>query len=495
MSRPLDLPRLVIGAPASGHGKTTVATGLMLALRRRGLEVAGFKVGPDYIDPGYHALATGRPGRNLDAFLCGADLVAPLLRHGAGTPRRADVAVIEGAMGLFDGRLGGAGFASTGHVATLTASPVVLVVDVGQATRTVGAVVLGCSEYDPEVRLSGVILNKVATARHAREVRSGLDRVGVQVLGELPRDAGISVPSRHLGLVPAAEREQSGAALDRLAGQIAEHVDLDAVLAVARTAAPLEAAGWDPATVVHPPGRRRDVVPPAGWPARSSPVVAIAGGRAFTFRYPETEELLRAAGCQPVVIDPLTDAELPEGTCGLYLGGGFPQVHSTQLSGNTALREAIRTAVRSGMPTVAECAGLLYLCRSVDGEPMVGAVPATAAMGPRLWVGYREATAPAATLLADPDEPVRGHEFHRTVTTSDTPPGPEVSQPGWLWTSEPDGITADGFSLDPAGTGRPTLHASYLHTHWAGAPRLAQRFADAVHAYAEDTRRRNVHAS
>ncbi|SDE34285.1 cobyrinic acid a,c-diamide synthase [Nocardioides lianchengensis] len=439
------LPRVVIAAPATGQGKTTVSTGLMAALARAGHDVSGHKVGPDYIDPGYHALACGRPGRNLDPHLVGEERVVPLLLHGAAG---ADVAVVEGVMGLYDGRVGGNGFSSTAHVAALTRTPVVLVVDISRSSRSIGAVVHGMATWDDSVEVAGVILNKAGSPRHAAEVRSSID---LPVLGVLPRDDGVAAPSRHLGLVPAAERELSAAALDRLAEQVAAHVDLDAVLAVAATAPDLADAAWDPAAVVHPPSPQR-------------PVVAMAGGRAFTFRYTETEELLRAAGCEVVAFDPMTDPALPPGTAGIYLGGGFPEVHAGALSGNAALRRDLAAAVADGVPTVAECAGLLYLCASLDSSSMVGAVTAEAVMTERLTLRYPTMTATTDNLLTRCGEVVTGHEFHRTHVTPVA-----GATPAW----EVDG-TAVGFA-------GPRLHASYLHTHWAGHPQLAQRFADAVH--------------
>lgn len=468
------LPRLVVAAPGSGHGKTTIATGLMAALRARDLRVSGFKVGPDFIDPGYHSLATGRPGRNLDPFLCGEDRVAPLLVHGAAAHGGTDVAVIEGVMGLFDGRIGGDGYASTAHVAALTRSPVVLALDVSHTTRTAAAIVHGLATFEPGIRVAGVVVNKAASARHLREVRSALEATGVPVLGVLPRDSGIEAPSRHLGLVPAQERPEAARSLSLLADRVAEHVDLDAVLAIARSAPDLDVTPWDPAAALVGPGGPTAVVRPAHTGGRP-PVVAVAGGRAFTFRYAETDELLRAAGLEPVVFDPLSATALPEGTAGLYLGGGFPEVHAAELSANRLLRSEIRDAVRAGLPTVAECAGMLYLCESVDGVEMVGSLPVSGAMGARLTLGYRTAVAPGDSVLGAAGSRVTGHEFHRTTVSGDT----GSSSAAWLL----DG-TPDGFALDPAGTGRPTLHASYLHTHWAGHPALAARFAGAVHAYA-----------
>ena len=408
------LPRIVIAAPASGHGKTTIATGLMGAFRHEGLEVAGFKVGPDYIDPGYHALATGRPGRNLDPHLCHPDQIAPLLRHGARTPTGADLAVVEGVMGLFDGQIGGEGFASTAHVATLINAPVILVLDISQVSRTAAAIVHGLNTFDPRLRLSGVILNKAGSTRHADEIVAAMEATGLPVLGVLPRDAGIEAPSRHLGLVPAAERAEAAQAIERLAEQVAAHVSLTEVLQIAYAAPTLDAEPWDPGQVVTPPTDRR-------------PVVAVAGGRAFTFSYAETDELLRAAGCVPVVFDPLTDRALPDGTAGLYLGGGFPEVHAVELSANATLRAEIRAAIAAGLPTVAECAGLLYLCRSVDGAPMVGALDADARMTDRLTVRYVNPVAGHDHLLAGAGRRVTGHEFHRTQVV---PASGDI--PAWL---------------------------------------------------------------
>jgi cobyrinic acid a,c-diamide synthase len=237
-----------------------------------------------------------------------------------------------------------------------------------------------------------------------------------------------------------------------MAEVIAAHVDIEAVVHIARGAEALAEAAWDPACDVRPPTAAR-------------PVVAMAGGRAFTFRYAETEELLRAAGCDVVEFDPLVDSALPAGTAGIYLGGGFPEVHAAELAENRCLMAELRSAGAAGIPTVAECAGLLYLCRSLDGTPMVGAVPADAAMTPRLTLGYRTATSPADSVLTVAGEQVTGHEFHRTAITS-----VELeSHPAWQLSAGTEGFAT------------PTLHAAYLHTHWAGHPAMAQRFAHAVH--------------
>ena len=451
------LPRIVVAAPATGQGKTTVATGLMAALTRSGQVVSGHKVGPDYIDPGYHALASGRPGRNLDPHLVGEERIVPLLLHGA---RGADIAVIEGVMGLFDGRIGGNGFASTAHVAALTRTPVVLVVDISRSSRSVGAVVHGMATWDATVEIRGVILNKAGSPRHAAEVAGTID---LPVLGTIGRDEAISAPSRHLGLVPAAERDEAVHALDRLAAHIAELVDLDRLVEIAGSAPDLAAEPWDPAAEVTAASDRR-------------PVVAMAGGRAFTFRYTETEELLRAADCEVVTFDPLRDDSLPDRTSGIYLGGGFPEVHAIGLSANARLRADLRAAVEAGVPTVAECAGLLYLCDSVDDAPMVGSLTATATMTPRLTLTYPTVTAVSDSMLTRAGEEVTGHEFHRTVVE---PPAGE--RPAWSVDGRDEGFTSR------------SLYASYLHLHWAGHPQLAQRFADAVHAALPHTASHALH--
>ena len=462
MSTPTThLPRLVVAAPASGHGKTMVATGLMAALRAAGHEVSPHKVGPDYIDPGYHELAAARPGRNLDPHLQGEDRIVPLLLHGASSPRPADVAVIEGVMGLFDGAIGTGGFSSTAHVARLVQAPVLLVVDARAAGRSLGAVVHGFSRFEDDVRVAGVVLNNVASARHEAEARDGIAASGVPVLGALPRLPDLLVPSRHLGLVPAAERSpEATGAVAALSALVREHVDLDAVLRLARQAPDLAAAPWDPARAVGDPV----VASPR------PPRVAVAGGRAFTFGYAETAELLAAAGAEVVGFDPLRDEHLPEDVSALVIGGGFPEVHAADLSLNASLRQAISDFAARGGAIAAECAGLLYLTEELDGAPMCGVLPLTARMDSRLTLGYRSAVALTGSVLVAEGERVTGHEFHRTVVA---PTAATAPAPAWGWR---------GTTGDPVREGavRGHVHASYLHTHWAGHPQLATRLITAA---------------
>ncbi|MET9163400.1 cobyrinate a,c-diamide synthase [Streptomyces cellulosae] len=475
-----SVPRLVIAAPSSGSGKTTVATGLMAALSARGMAVSPHKVGPDYIDPGYHGLATGRVGRNLDAYLCGTELVAPLFAHGA---RGCDIAVVEGVMGLFDGASGEGELASTAQVAKLLRAPVVLVVDASAQARSVAALVHGFVSFDPEVRVGGVILNKVGSERHEVVLREALEAVGVPVLGVLRRGARVETPARHLGLVPVAERAADAvAAVDAMGAMVAEGCDLAGLVALASSAGPLVGAAWDadealvsspPPPLPFPSPRAAPPDPPVGRPGGprpqtpdglTMPVVALAGGAAFSFSYAEHAELLTAAGAEVVTFDPLRDEELPEGTSGVVIGGGFPEVYASELSANEGLRKQIAELAASGAPVAAECAGLLYLCRELDGMPMCGVLDASARMSERLTLGYRDAVAVSDSVLAAAGTRMRGHEFHRTVVE----PGAGDS-PAW-------GVRVPERRVEGFVVGG--VHASYLHTHWASAPGVARRFVE-----------------
>ena len=431
-------PRVVIAAPASGSGKTTVATGLMTALRQRGFAVSPHKVGPDYIDPTYHGLATGRPGRNLDPVLVGEDLIAPLFAHGAAG---ADIAVIEGVMGLFDGR-GSSAEGSTAHVARLLAAPVILVVDASSQSRSVAALVHGFASYDRSIRIAGVVLNRVASPRHEQLMREALatgPTAGIPVVGALPRASHVEVPSRHLGLIPAPERSALAAeAVQALGSLIEKHLDLPAIVALAAAADRAHATRWSAAEQV-------------GSPVSGRPVVAVAGGAAFTFGYSETTELLAASGAEVAIVDPLQDEQLPAGTRALIIGGGFPEIHAEQLSANAPLRADVAALAAAGAPIVAECAGLLYLARKLDAFPMCGVLTAEAHMTERLTLGYRDA-------VHSGGRQVKAHEFHRTVCTPATGTPPAYT-------------LADG---SPEGFAPGQVHASYLHLHWAGSPALAR---------------------
>jgi cobyrinic acid a,c-diamide synthase len=431
----------VVAGTSSGVGKTTVATGLMAALRRRGLAVAPAKVGPDFIDPGYHGLATGRPGHNLDPWICGPDAIGPLAgRASAG----ADLLVVEGVMGLFDGSGDPDGpAASTAEVAALLAAPVVLVVDASSIGGSVAAVVHGFGTFDRSVAVAGVVLNRVGSDGHEALLRQALAPTGVPVLGVVRRDPALTWRDRHLGLVPVVEQpDRVQHSIAALAGAVERSCDVDALLALARSA--------PTRTVADPPAAR----------PQATVRVAVAAGPAFSFVYPETLELLAQAGAELVAFDPLTERSLPPGVEGLYAGGGFPEVFAEALAANTRLLEDVARQVRGGLVTWAECGGLLWLARSLDGHRLAGVVPAEARMTDRLTLGYRRARLRAASPLGPPGTELRGHEFHYSTLE----PGGEAMD----WS----GRTGTG----RAGWAGPTLLASYVHLHVGAAPELAERF-------------------
>jgi cobyrinic acid a,c-diamide synthase len=459
-------PRLVIAAPTSGAGKTTITTGLLAALARAGTRVAAAKVGPDFIDPGYHGLATGRPGRNLDPWLSGPAVVPALAARAAAG---ADLLVIEGVMGLFDGAswvpeslasplprpLGPAeppapgdhvAFASTAHVARLLDAPVVLVVDATATSGSVAPLVHGFRTWEPRVRIGGVILNRVGSDSHEQLLREALAATGVPVLGAVRRDAAVTWPDRHLGLVPVAERDAAvRGTIDRLATAVGDGCDLDAITRLAASAGPLSAPA--------PPAARRV----------GTARIAVAAGAAFSFTYPDNLERLAEAGAELCPFDPLVDEALPEGVTGLVAGGGFPEVHAVDLAANTPLLADVRRRVAGGLVTWAECGGLLWLARELDGHAMAGALGVRARLGQRLHLGYREAVAGTGNPVLAAGDRLRGHEFHYTTTD----PGGDA-----LALRRRDAVQPEGFASS-------TLLATYLHAHLGADPGPAERFVAA----------------
>jgi cobyrinic acid a,c-diamide synthase len=446
----VSVPAVVIAAPTSGSGKTTVATGLMGALRQAGHTVAPFKVGPDFIDPGYHALAAGRPGRNLDPVLVGEQLIGPLYAHGA---LGADIAVVEGVMGLFDGRIGlGAATraaGSTAHVAGLLGAPVILVVDARGQSHSIAALLHGFSTFDTAIRMAGVILNRVGSARHEQVLRQACEQAGIPVLGVIPRTAELELPTRYLGLVPAVEYgRRAMLAVEAMTALVAQHVDLAAVFAKAgrRAADP----PWDAAAAT-------------GKVVGGRATVAMATGKAFSFGYAEHAELLRAAGAEVAEFDPLSD-RLPDGTDAVLLPGGFPEQFTAELAANDVVRAQIKQLAAAGAPVHAECAGLIYLVSELDGHPMCGVLAGTARFTPQLKLAYRDAVAVAESPLYSVGQRVVGHEFHRTAITFT-----DSYQPAWVYRGHDIEAVRDG--VVHAG-----VHASYLHTHPAAAPEAVVRF-------------------
>jgi cobyrinic acid a,c-diamide synthase len=434
-------PRLVVAGTHSGVGKTTVATGLMSALSGRGVAVASAKVGPDFIDPGYHALATGRPARNLDAWICGPSAIAPLAARAAGS---AEVLVVEGVMGLFDGAAFEADSAvgSTAEVAALLDAPVVLVVDASAMSTSVAALVHGYTSFDRGVQVAGVVLNRVGSPGHEVLLREALEPLGIPVYGALLRDDALQWRERHLGLVPVVEqRREVDQSLAALAVAIERHCDVPGLMRLARSAPRQQAAALAPARTT------------------GSARVAVAGGPAFSFSYPDNIERLEEAGAEVVPFDPASDAALPDEVDALYAGGGFPEVFLEALAANAPMLADVRRRVAGGLATWAECGGLLWLARSLDGQSLSGVVPAVGHMTDRLSLGYRRARVRVASPLAEPGTELRGHEFHYSVLD---PAGEALDLEG-------------RFGAGRGGFATPTLLASYLHLHLGADPGPAER--------------------
>jgi cobyrinic acid a,c-diamide synthase len=442
---------LVVAGTASGVGKTTVTLGLLEAFRRRGLTVQAFKVGPDFIDPGLHEIVTGRPSYNLDGWMCGRDhVLATVARHAAG----ADLALVEGVMGCFDGRDPTGDEGSTAEVARWLGAPVVLVIDAGGQATSAAAVVSGFERFDPGVRVAAVIANRVGGGGHARWIAEVV-RAHCRALpvGALPRDDGIALPERHLGLVTAAEGSLTAGRLRRLGDLVEAHVDLDALLSLA--VPPREAAAAEPPA------------PPAAPRAR----IGVARDAAFQFYYAENLDRLRAAGAALVFWSPLAD-RVPE-VDGLYFGGGYPELHARRLAACAETRARVRALAASGVPVLAECGGLMYLAGAIEDpegavHPMVGLLPATARARPGgLTLAYTEVRFDADTPLGPAGAVARGHEFHAWSLD----PVPDSVPRAWRLSS--------GGAERPEGylVGRALL--SWVHLHFGSNPSLAPAFVAA----------------
>jgi cobyrinic acid a,c-diamide synthase len=433
-------PRLVIAGTHSGVGKTTVATGLLAALTRAGDRPAGAKVGPDFIDPGYHSLACNRPPRNLDPWLCGEENIVSLAARSADG---AEILVVEGVMGLFDGA-GDGSTSSTADVASILDAPVVLVVDASAMSSSVAALVHGFASFDRRVRIGGVVLNQVGSSGHEVLLREALEPLGLPVLGALQRDDRLRWRDRHLGLVPVAEHlPEVEAALERLAEVIESSLDLPALVSLARSAPALSSG----------PVRLPEAGPPI--------TVAVASGKAFTFTYTDTLDALQAAGAEVREFDPLTDGSLPPEADGLIIGGGFPEVYAADLAANESLLSDIRKRAVEGMPTWAECGGLIVLAESLDGREMAGVVPARASMTGRLTLGYRNVVTNGDSPVGPAGTRFRGHEFHY----SSIEPAGESLRLESRW-----GVSNEGWTTGD-------LLATYVHYHPGGDPGPVKAFA------------------
>ncbi|KLU58990.1 cobyrinic acid A,C-diamide synthase [Peptococcaceae bacterium CEB3] len=453
----MGIPRIVIAGTHSGAGKTTLSTGIMAALARRGRPVQGYKVGPDYIDPSYHAAATGRPGRNLDRWLLGTELPRLFSRSAAGS-----WAVVEGVMGLFDGMSGTKSFGSTADIAKLIKAPVVLVIDAVSLAQSVAAVLFGFDRYDPDLRLHGVIFNRVKSAAQETMLCEAVREQGIPVLGCIPQEDRVRLPERHLGLVPVGEEGLAPDYLERLAAWVEKYIDLNLLEDIMQGAQSSEGDATPEATVAAGASS-------AGASAlnlKRGVRLGLAWDEAFLFYYQDALEALTAKGFELVPFSPLHDTALPPDLDGLFLGGGFPELHLSQLSLNHSFLDSLRTFARSGKPIYAECGGYMYLgcgIRDFQGKrfPLAGIIPVEAEMTPRLQgMGYREGRLAVDTFLGPKGTVLRGHEFHysRVLPQSEEAPACQLYKSGSF-------LRSDGYA-------QGSLFASYLHLNFAGQPEI-----------------------
>jgi cobyrinic acid a,c-diamide synthase len=467
----------VIAAPHSGSGKTTLTLGIMRALKQRGLRVAPFKVGPDFIDPGYHELVTGAPSANLDGWMCGLDFVRATFRHHAAG---ADLALVEGVMGLFDGIDGVSEAGSTAQIAKTLKAPVLLVVDARSQARSAAALLHGFASFDPGLNLAGVIFNNVGSENHERILREAvaISCPGVAVIGCLPRDPRLAIPSRHLGLTTAQDNPLSDEYLTHLAQVMEEHLDLDRLLELAGSA-PQDGAGQPggnpipllSSTLKGEGSVAADAsVPAAVLPPGTAVRIAVARDAAFCFAYPDNLRLLAAQGAELVYFSPLAGDLLPPGIAGLYLPGGYPEIYAGQLAGNGPLKDEIRAAVEAGMPVYAECGGFIYLTQGVTVggvlHPFVGVFPVETQMLPkRKALGYREVALLDDCLAGSKGALLRGHEFHYSEMAEMPTYVERVYQ-----------VSRKGVILGAEGYRQRNCLASYIHLHFGSCPDFAGSF-------------------
>lgn len=451
---------LVIAGERSGVGKTTVTLALLAALRRRSDRVQSFKVGPDYIDPMFHHHITGHPCRNLDPVLTSETYVQDCFaRH----TQAAEFALVEGVMGLFDGASGSEDIASTAHIARLLDLPVLLVLDCSRMSRSAAAIAHGFRSFDPRLQMAGVVLNRVGSDRHLDLLKAALEPLNLPILGILRRDDAIALPDRHLGLVPTAELPQLNAILDRLATLAETAFAWKSLLPLLQTSPP---------SLTPSP-------PPPPLPLPTPPRIAIAHDPAFNFYYADNLDLLQTLGAELVFWSPLNDKALPPQIHGLYFGGGFPEVFAAALSHNVAARKAVYQAVLAGIPTYAECGGLMYLSQQISDFaekrwPMVGVLPTQTHMGKRLVLGYRRAIARQTTPLLGAGMTIWGHEFHRSHPTT-VAPQPLFEIQGFDPSSP---LATEGWCVHQ-------VHASYVHLHWGAQPALPRRFIQSCVAHSK----------
>lgn len=448
-------PRIVIAGTHSGVGKTTVTLAVMAALRRRGLRVQGFKVGPDYIDPTYHRAVTGRPSRNLDSWMGSPDIVREVFERAS---RDADISVIEGVMGMYDGRSAASDEGSTVDIARLLDAPVVLVADVSGLARSAAALVLGYLRMAPDVRVEGVIANGIASSGHLALVREAVESAcGVPVLGGVPRDPEVRLPERHLGLVPSLERGELGPLFERLACLAEERLDLDLFIRMAMASPPPS-----PAVRIFP--RRTGQV---------HCTIAVARDAAFHFYYQENLDLLESYGAQLVFFSPLAGETIPDEADALYIGGGFPEEFAVDLTRNTRFLKDLHRICAEGHPVLAECGGFMVLTQSITDRSgvehaMAGVLPARVRMQERLAaLGYRDIALHVDNVIGPAGMRLRGHEFHYSTVE-------------WLESQTPAYEVRGLHGAWQEGAVIGNTVAGYTHLYFPSQPEVARRFVEAA---------------
>lgn len=454
-------PRLIIAAVHSGSGKTTITAGILAGLRESGKVVQAYKIGPDYIDPGFHRLASRRPTHNLDSWLVPEETLRSIF---AQTSKAADISVIEGVMGLYDGGRGG--ISSTASIAKLLNAPVLLVIDIKSMADSAAAIALGFKKYDPEVLLAGVILNRAGSESHGKMVEQALKTIGIPVWGIVRRDAALTLPERHLGLTPAAEEKSSQKTMEKIKKSITDQVQLEQLVQIADSAPDF--------SLPKEPSDKRPV---------PKVKIGVASDEAFSFYYPESLAVLEKSGAQIQYFSPLRDSELPN-VDGLLIGGGFPEMFAAQLDRNKEMRQAIYTAGKKGMPIYAECGGLMYLTQGIrdfSGQiyKMSGLIPAYCHMHEKLQtVGYIQATALQPSILCETGDQLKGHEFH--FSSMELLPEHEGKFP-WAFTV----VKMRTGKEYMAGYADRNILASYIHIHFAGNPKNAERLIEHCLQYAK----------
>ncbi len=469
----MNAPRVLVAGLRGGSGKTIISLGLTGAWRKGGRVVAPFKKGPDYIDAAWLTAAAARPCRNLDLFMHSPDTIIDSFLASSGS---ADISVIEGNRGLFDG-MDVAGSCSTAELAKLLKAPVILVVDCSKVTRTVAAMILGCQRLDPEVSLAGVILNRIAGPRHRRVLEESITAVcGIPVVGAVPRLPEESFPERHLGLVPPPEHQGEEISLDNTVAMAEEHLDLEAIRSLADQAPPLEGTTTTTTVQVAPVGvnegveSRADMTPPIR--------IGVFRDAAFQFYYPENLEALQREGAELVELSPITEKALPE-VDALYLGGGFPETLAPALAGNDSFKESLRKQVEAGLPVYAECGGAVYLGRTLSYEgneyPMAGILPVdfTFSTRPR-GHGYVELETVSENLFFAMGETLRGHEFHYTGVEQESYNGLSFAFRV---------LRGHGFDGERDGLCHRNVLAAYTHLHALGTPTWAPALVRAARGH------------